>query len=254
MITILSPAKTLDFEKKYNFSDFTYPDFKDDSSLLIQKLQKMTTSDISSIMKLSTSLSKKNFERYKNWSSNVNLSNAKQAILCFKGGVYLGLDVGSFSKDDLNYSQKNLRILSGLYGVLKPFDLIQPHRLEMGTKLINPRGKNLYEFWNNKITESLNSCLNNIGAKYLLNLASKEYFSSIKTKQISQAIIDVKFLDNKNGLYKTISFYAKKARGSMASFVIKNKIRTIDQLKEFSGLGYAFDIHKSNKNCLVFIR
>ena len=205
-------------------------------------------------MSLSSSLSDLNFKRYQNWTSDFNLDNARQAILSFKGGVYQGLDVGTFSSDDLLYSQKYLRILSGLHGVLKPLDLIQPYRLEMGTKLNNKRGKNLYEFWDEKITDSLNHCITKNNAEYLLNLSSNEYFLSIQTKRINKRIIEVKFLDKKNDIYKIISFFAKKARGSMASFVVKNKVKTIDQLKNFSGLGYSFDESQSSSQSLVFIR
>jgi|TARA_B100001741_G_C16465803_1_gene557501 cytoplasmic iron level regulating protein YaaA (DUF328/UPF0246 family) len=254
MIAILSPAKTLDFETKLQFQNFTIPDFMEDSQELISQLKKYSVDELSNLMSLSSSLSEQNVTRYQNWTSEFNLSNSRQALFCFKGGVYKGLDVDTFSNDDLLYSQKSLRIISGLHGILKPFDLIQPYRLEMGTKLVNKRGKNLYEFWNEKITESLNHCLENNSAKYLLNLASNEYFSSIKTKKINKKIIAIKFLDKKNDSYKTISFFAKKARGSMAAFVVKNKVKTLDQLKNFSGLGYSFDEMQSNLTSLVFIR
>ena len=189
MIAILSPAKTLDFETKYQFSDFTIPSFIEDSKELIDQLKNYSVDELSNLMSLSSSLSDLNFKRYQNWTSNFNLDNARQAILCFKGGVYQGLDVGTFSSDDLLYSQKCLRILSGLHGVLKPLDLIQPYRLEMGTKLNNKRGKNLYEFWDEKITDSLNNCLTKNNAAYLLNLSSNEYFLSIQTKRINKRIL-----------------------------------------------------------------
>ena len=197
MIAILSPAKTLDFETKYQFGDFTIPSLIEDSKELIDQLKKYSVDELSNLMSLSSSLSNLNFKRYQNWTSDFNLDNARQAILCFKGGVYQGLDVGAFSSDDLLYSQKYLRIISGLHGVLKPLDLIQPYRLEMGTKLNNKRGKNLYEFWDEKITESLNTCLIKTNSEYLLNLASNEYFLSIQTKRINKKIIEVEFLDKK---------------------------------------------------------
>ena len=254
MIAILSPAKTLDFETECQFGDFTVPSLIEDSKELIDQLKNYSVDELSNLMSLSSSLSDLNFKRYQNWTSDFNLDNARQAILCFKGGVYQGLDVGTFSSDDLLYSQKYLRILSGLHGVLKPLDLIQPYRLEMGTKLNNKRGKNLYEFWDEKITDSLNHCITKNNAEYLLNLSSNEYFLSIQTKRINKRIIEVKFLDKKNDIYKIISFFAKKARGSMASFVVKNKVKTIDQLKNFSGLGYSFDESQSSSQSLVFIR
>ena len=254
MIAILSPAKTLDFTTNYTFSKYTIPEFLDESYLLVKELKKIKLKDLSNLMNLSPSLSELNFKRYQSWDVTFNLSNSRQSILCFKGGVYVGLDVESFSDDDLSYSQDYLRILSGLHGVLKPFDIIKPYRLEMGTKLHNKKGKNLYEFWGDKITHSLNDSLKKNGSDFLLNLASNEYFSSIISKKLNVNIIDVKFLDKKNDAYKTISFFTKKARGSMASFLIKNKIKDPDSLKDFSGLGYAFDNSRSNETSLVFIR
>ena len=254
MIAILSPAKTLDFETTNSFKEFTIPSFIEDSKELISQLKKIRVNELSTLMRLSHSLSELNVKRYQNWSSDFNLSNSRQAIFCFKGGVYQGLDVNTFSDDDLFYSQKYLRIISGLHGILKPFDLIRPYRLEMGTKLTNNRGKNLYEFWDEKITDYLNNILASNNANYLLNLASNEYFKSVKSKQICKKIIDVKFFDKKNDVYKIISFFAKKARGSMAAYVIKNKVKDLDQLKNFSGLGYSYDETQSNLQSLVFTR
>ena len=254
MIAILSPAKTLDFETKYDFSKHTIPEFMQDSACLVTELKKINSKGLSKLMNLSTSLSELNFDRYQSWNTDFNTSNARQSLLCFKGGVYVGLDVSSFSKNDLNYSQDCLRILSGLHGLLKPLDLIKPYRLEMGTQLINKNGKNLYEFWGDKITKSLNNSLKKNDSKYLVNLASNEYFKSVLPNKINAEIIDVKFLDKKNDIYKVISFFAKKARGSMASFLIKNKIKTLHGLKDFSGLGYAFDPSRSGEKSFCFIR
>ena len=254
MITILSPAKTLDFTTKYNFDNYSVPEFLSESECLITELKKLDVQGISNLMTLSHKLSELNFNRYNSWDINFNESNARQSILCFKGCVYVGLDVDSYSDDDLLYAQDSLRILSGLHGLLRPLDLIKPYRLEMGTKLCTKKGKNLYEFWGDLITASLNKSFKKINSNYLLNLASNEYFSSIKTKKISASIIDVKFLDKKNDKYKTISFFAKKARGNMASYVIKNRINHPDKLKNFNGLGYAFDSSRSNEDSFVFIR
>ena len=254
MIAILSPAKTLDFETHYDVSKFTIPKFLSQSEELIKVLQKYDTPEISNLMGISESLSELNYTRYQSWTKDINLSNSKQAILCFKGGVYVGLDVGSFSDADLTYSQDYLRILSGLHGVLQPLDLIQAHRLEMGTKLETKKGKNLYEFWGKRITQALNASLEDCNSTQNLNLASNEYISSIMPHKIQGNIIDVKFLEYKNNTYKTISFFAKKARGAMASFLIKNKIKNINDLKSFTDLGYSFDPTKSNKDLLVFIR
>ena len=254
MLTILSPAKTLDFETVYNFQQHTIPECLEDSILLIKELKQKKMKDLSNLMKLSAALSELNFNRFQNWDSNFNLSNSRQSILCFKGGVYVGLDVDSWSDSDLLFSQNSLRILSGLHGVLRPLDLIKPYRLEMGTKLNNLRGCDLYAFWGEKITDSLNESLNNIKSNYLLNLASNEYYSSVLPDQLNASIINVKFLDKKQDVYKIISFFAKKARGAMANFVIKNKINNPADLKSFDGLGYTFSKSRSSDSTLVFIR
>ena len=254
MIAILSPAKTLDFKTKYDYSHYTISDFLTDSKSLIKELKKLSSIDLQKLMNLSPSLGDLNFDRYQDWNADFDLSNARQSILCFKGGVYVGLDIDSFSENDLLYAQDYLRILSGLHGVLRPLDLIKPYRLEMGTKLEIEKSKNLYEFWGDKLTLFLNDSLEKTGSKYLVNLASNEYFSALISKKISTTIVDVKFLDNKNDVYKTISFFAKKARGAMASFIIKNKIKKIEELKEFSDFGYMFDKTRSDKESLVFIR
>ena len=254
MIAILSPAKTLDFTTKYSLVKYTHPEFLKDTELLIHELKKMNSIELASLMNISSQLSELNFKRYLDWSFKVDLSNARQSILCFKGGVYKGLDVDSFSSEDLSYSQTSIRILSGLYGLLKPFDLIQPYRLEMGTKLPTLRGNNLYDFWDTKISTVLNKCLDKYDAKFILNLASNEYFSVIKTKKINRKIIDVKFLDKKNDDYKIISFFAKKARGAMAAFVVKNKIKLLNDLKDFTSLGYSFNKERSSDDTLVFLR
>ena len=254
MITILSPAKTLDFDRDDSFSDCTIPQFLFESEELMHQLKKFNIEDIATTMHISEKLSKVNYDRFQNWTNQFSLSNAKQAIFCFKGGVYVGLDVSSFLPDDLKYSQNYLRILSGLHGVLRPLDLIKPYRLEMGTKLKTNKGKNLYEFWGEKITQSLNNSLQKNGSNYILNLASNEYFDSVIKSQINGKIIEVKFLDKKNSIYKTISFFAKKARGAMAAFVIQNQITNTEDLQNFDGLGYKFDNSRSNMNSLVFIR
>ena len=254
MIAILSPAKTLDFDRDYQLNEYTIPDFMPESECLIEELKAYKPKELSNLMSISPSLSDLNFQRYQAWDTHFDLSNSKQSILCFKGGVYVGLNVDSFSKSDLTYAQNYLRILSGLHGVLRPFDLIKPYRLEMGTKLKNKSGKNLYDFWGDKITNSINNNLQESSSEFLLNLASNEYFSCLNSEKISRSIVDVKFLDEKNGVYKIISFFAKKARGAMAAFLIKNKIKKINDLKDFTDLGYTFNKERSDKNTLVFIR
>ena len=254
MIALLSPAKTLDFNTDNQCSNYTIPEFMSDSEYLIEELKKYNSTDLSRLMTISSSLSNLNIKRYNDWDKNFNLYNSKQSILCFKGGVYVGLDADSFSDKDLAYSQNYLRILSGLHGILKPLDLISPYRLEMGTKLKTKKGKNLYEFWGDKLTQSLNHSLEETNSSFIINLASQEYFSSLISNQLNAVIIDVKFLDQKNGVHKIISFFAKKARGAMASFLIKNQIKSINDLKCFQGLGYSFDPSRSSENGLVFIR
>jgi len=254
MITILSPAKTLDFSSEINCPNFSHPTFIDEANYLVSNLKNKTIPDLVNLMSISSSIAEVNYNRYNNWSIDVNELNARQSIFCFKGGVYLGLDVNHFSVQDLNYAQNYLRIISGLYGVLRPLDLIQPYRLEMGTRLNTERGNNLYQFWGDKITLELNKLLLNNQSQYLLNLSSNEYFKSILIKKFDGSIINVKFLDKKNGSYKVISFFAKKARGSMAAFIMQNRIKEINELKEFNGLGYSFSAEMSDQNNLTFVR
>ena len=253
-LILLSPAKTLDFEKKLDCKTTTKPLFTSESKQLIDCLLSMSKNEIGKLMSISEKLTELNYKRFKDWNEDFNIMNSRHAISCFTGDVYKGLNVDDFSIDDLEYSQNHLRILSGLYGLLRPLDLIKAYRLEMGTKLENSEGKNLYQFWNNKITESLNQDFKLTKNKYLVNLASNEYFESVKKENFKYEIITPKFLDEKKGIYKVVSFFAKKARGSMASYIIKNRIKSIADLKNFSGLGYKFSPEKSDEINLTFIR
>lgn len=205
-------------------------------------------------MHLSDKLAALNVARYGSWTAEFTPDNAKQALLAFKGDVYTGLNVDDFTDDDLLFAQQHLRMLSGLYGLLRPLDLMQPYRLEMGTKLVNPRGKDLYAFWGERISDWLNEALREQGDDVLLNLASNEYFSSVKRKALNARVIDVDFKDMKNGQYKIISFYAKKARGLMARWVIKERIAKPEQLSAFDYEGYRFSADNSSANHLVFLR
>ena len=225
-----------------------------DSQLLVNDLKNHSPKQISKLMKVSDKLGVLNAERYNNWSLPFNEENSKQAAFAFQGDVYQGLEIDSFSKDDLNYAQDHFRILSGLYGLLKPLDLIQAYRLEMGTSFQNERGRNLYDFWNTSITEQLNKELKLIKSQYLLNLASNEYYKVIQPKSLNATIITPVFKDWKNGQYKIISFFAKKARGMMASYQLKNKINNIEDLKNFNTAGYVFNDNMSQGNQLVFTR
>jgi len=251
-LIILSPAKRLNFEKKINIKKATNPVFINESQDLIKQLMSLNKRDISSLMNLSPSLTELNFKRYNNWDINHNLKNSNPAISCFEGDVYKELKVDEFSVEDLQYLQNHVRILSGLYGILRPFDLIQAYRLEMGTKLKSKKGDNLYQFWGDKINKSLKKDL--INKSFLINLSSNEYYKSIIYKKIKTEIITPIFLDDKKGHYKVISFFAKRARGSMANYIIKNRVKTISQLKKFNGLGYTYNTAKSNGSNLVFCR
>lgn len=254
MLLLISPAKTLDFENPAHTKKFSQADFLDRSQVLIEQLQTLNPEDISGLMKISPKLGELNHQRFMNWQLPFGPDNAKAAVLAFRGDVYTGLDADSFSASDFTFAQQHLRILSGLYGLLRPLDLIQPYRLEMGTKFENKAGKNLYQFWDAAITEAVNHQLAEIKSQVLVNLASNEYFSAIKPKALAADIITPTFKDFKNGKYKIISFYAKKARGLMASYVIKNRIKNVDDLKQFNSDGYYFCPEQSTAREWVFLR
>lgn len=254
MLLVISPAKTLDYESPAVTEAHTLPQFLEHSNILIERLRELAPQDIAELMSLSDKLAGLNAARYASFSQDFSFANAKQAILAFKGDVYTGLDAESFSADDFSYAQQHLRMLSGLYGLLRPLDLMQPYRLEMGTKLSNVRGKDLYAFWGERISQWLNEALSAQGDDVLLNLASNEYFSAVKRKALNARVIDVQFKDQKNGQYKIISFYAKKARGLMARYVIQNRISQPEQLKGFDLEGYYFAPEQSGENSLVFLR
>ena len=254
MITVISPAKSLDFESPLKTKQKSQPKFLDQSQQLIEELKGLAPQDIAELMKLSDKLAVLNFDRFQQFSTPFDLNNARQAILAFKGDVYQGLDADSFSGDDFKYAQKHLRILSGLYGVLKPLDLIQPYRLEMGTRFENSKGKNLYEFWDMTLNQHIQSELKKHDNPVLINLASNEYFKALKAKQLPVRIITPTFKDWKNGQYKMISFFAKRARGLMSRFIIQNQIDSPEALKDFNLDGYYFDKKSSTEDDLVFLR
>ncbi|WP_027856164.1 peroxide stress protein YaaA [Marinobacterium jannaschii] len=254
MLTVISPAKTLDYETPPITETATLPEFSDHSAELIRQLRELSVQDIAVLMKLSDKLAALNVARYESWQPEFTRENAKQALLAFKGDVYTGLDAESFSETDLEFAQQNLRMLSGLYGLLKPLDLMQPYRLEMGTKFANSRGKDLYAFWGSIITEKLNELLAEQGSDVLVNLASNEYFKAVKKKELKARIITPVFKDQKNGQYKIISFYAKKARGLMSRYIIQHQISDPEQLKDFDLEGYRFAETMSEGDTLTFIR
>ncbi len=258
MLILISPAKTLDFETPSNISLFTQPDFLEKTSQLVHQLRQLSATEISALLKISPKLGELNSQRYQTWQQPFAPSNAKQALFAFKGDVYQGLDVASFSTEDLHFAQEHLRILSGLYGILRPLDLIQPYRLEMGTKFnqvyVPNIPANLYEFWGDKLTQIINSQLEKQKSKVIINLASNEYFKAVNTKLLPAEIITPIFKDWKNGKYKIISFYAKKARGLMAAYIIKNQLANIEDIKNFAQAGYVYNSDLSERNQLIFTR
>lgn len=253
MLMIISPAKTLDYESPLATETHTQPDFLDDACELIDQLKELEPHQVSNLMSISDKLGQLNAERFQTWHTPFTPDNARQAVLAFKGDVYTGLDAESFSSGDFSFAQKHLRILSGLYGLLKPLDLMQPYRLEMGTRFENTRGKDLYAFWGSKITEALNQLLAS-DDKVLVNLASNEYFKSVQKKHLDARLVTPQFKDWKNGQYKMISFYAKKARGLMCRYAIQNRITQADDLKGFNLDGYYFSEDQSDNNNWVFLR
>ena len=254
MLILISPAKTLDFETPVAVKTATQPVFLEESQLLINDLQKLSPSDVSSLMSISTKLGELNFERFMDWHVPFTKKNAKQAAMAFKGDVYTGLEAESLSADELKFAQQHLRILSGLYGVLRPMDLIQPYRLEMGTKFSNQRGKNLYEFWGSRITDELNKQLKKLKSETVVNLASNEYFKSVDKKALNATLVTPVFKDLKNGNYKIISFYAKKARGYMSAWIIQKGITDAKELKKFKVAGYRYNAAMSAPDSPVFTR
>ncbi|HCN45106.1 MAG TPA: peroxide stress protein YaaA [Pseudomonas sp.] len=254
MLTVISPAKTLDYDTPPVTSRFTLPQYLDDSQELIVQLRDLSPAQISELMHLSDKLAGLNAARFGSWTPDFTPANAKQALLAFKGDVYTGLDAESLKEDDFSYAQDHLRMLSGLYGLLRPLDLMQPYRLEMGTKLANARGKDLYAFWGTRISEWLNQALAEQGDDLLLNLASNEYFSAVKRSALNARVINTEFRDQKNGQYKIISFYAKKARGLMSRFVIQERINDPERLKQFDVQGYYYSAEQSKPDNLVFLR
>ncbi len=254
MLTVLSPAKTLDFETGVTTTTHSIPEFLDDTRQLVDVLQKKSPTQLKKLMKISDVLANLNAQRYQDWTLPLTPDNAKQAILAFKGDVYLGLEADTFSQRDLNFAQKHLRILSGLYGVLKPLDLIQPYRLEMGTRLETPAGKNLYQFWGHSLAEKIEAELKGQRSKALINLASNEYFKSLQPGAHNFRVITPVFKDYSHGSYKVLGFFAKKARGLMANYIIKNRINSAEDLKSFDSDGYRFNKTLSNEHNWTFTR
>lgn len=255
MLIVISSAKSLDYESPLATKTFSQPEFLEHSQLLIDDLQKLNPPALESLMKISPALANLNMQRFIDWHADFTPDNARQALLAFKGDVYQGMAAEQFSEEDFSFAQQHLRILSGLYGLLRPLDLMQAYRLEMGTRFDNARGKNLYEFWGDILTDALNEQLAQMKNPVLVNLASNEYFKAVKAKSIKAPIITPVFKDLKNQQYKVISFHAKKARGMMAAYIIKNKISdNPEAIKQFDDGGYYFSAAQSNTKEWVFLR
>lgn len=253
MLYVVSPAKNLDYDTPAQTETHTQPELVEQAAELAQVCRTLTPADLSELMGISDKLAGLNAARFEQWVPEFTLANSKQAVLAFNGDVYAGMEAQNFSEQELNYAQTHLRILSGLYGLLKPLDLMQPYRLEMGTKLENPKGKNLYEFWGETITDKLNEQIVATNSSYLVNLASTEYFKSVKKKNVDAKIITPSFKDWKNGQYKMISFYAKKARGMMVQYLVKNQVNDLAGLLKFDLAGYEYneELSKPDEPCFT---
>jgi cytoplasmic iron level regulating protein YaaA (DUF328/UPF0246 family) len=254
MLLVVSPAKNLDFDSPLVTASYSQPNLLEHSQALINHCLKLTPAQLSSLMGISDKLAGLNAARFGQWAVPFTVDNARPAVLAFNGDVYTGLNAQSFNDNDFEFAQQHMRILSGLYGLLKPLDLMQAYRLEMGTKLLNDRGDNLYQFWGDIITNELNQALKMQGDDILINLASNEYFKSVKKKSLKATIITPAFKDLKNGQYKIISFFAKKARGLMARYIIEKQLTDVEQLKNFDLAGYQFNSEFSQGNDWVFTR
>lgn len=257
MLAIISPAKTLDLESPVPALQPSQPDFLNESAELIEQLRHFSEPQLEALMKISPKLAALNHQRYQSWSRPFSEDNARPALLAFKGDVYTGLTLDEYNSRDFKFAQKHLRILSGLYGLLRPLDLMQAYRLEMGSSLKNSRGDDLYAFWKDQITQSLITAIKSTKEKTLINLASKEYFSAVDSKAVEAAgirIITPQFKDWKNGTYKFITFYGKKARGMMADYLIRQALNEPESLKSFDTEAYSFNQKLSEKNDWIFTR
>lgn len=254
MLILLSPAKSLDYETPAPVAEFSLPQFIDRSAALIKVLRELSPADIARLMDVSDALATLNFDRYAAWEPPFTPANAKPAIFAFNGDVYDGLAAGTLTAADLQFAQTQLRILSGLYGILKPLDLMQAYRLEMGTRLATAAGKDLYAFWGDTLLAALNAELAEAAQPVVVNLASEEYFKAVRARKLAARVIQPVFEDWKGGRYKIISFYAKKARGLMARYAVVNRLTDPETLQAFDGEGYAFTPEVSDAQTWVFRR
>ncbi len=254
MLILLNSSKTLDFDTPASIAKHSIPEFCEDSSLLVDALRKLSLADFAALMGVSQKLAILNVDRYKNWRVSASAPEAKQAILAFKGDIYAPMDVENYSLKEFNFAQKHLRILSGLYGILRPLDLIQPYRLEMATKLQTGRGKGLYAFWGGRINNALKSALKQDKSGILINLASLEYFKAVKANQLDARIVTPIFKEYRDSAYRVVAIYAKKARGMMCDYIIRNHMTRIQELKSFDLDGYRFNEKLSTGDEWVFTR
>ena len=254
MLIFLSPAKSLDYKTPPHIAAHSQPAWLKQSETLIRQLRKLSPADIANLMDLSDPLARLNFNRYADWSQPFTPDNAKQAVLAFDGDVYDGLAAKNLSADDLAFAQQHVRILSGLYGILRPLDLMQPYRLEMGTKFANKDGKDLYAFWGERLLKAINAELAERSRPVVVNLASEEYFKAAVGRKINGAVVQPVFEDWKNGKYKIISFYAKRARGLMTRYAVTKRLNEPEGLKDFAEDGYVFAPEASDEKSWVFRR
>jgi len=254
MLITLSPSKGQDFETPALSKAYSKPQALKDSELLIKELRKIRRQDIQQLMSVSENIAKLNTDRYKSFKTPFTPKNAKQAIFAFKGDVYSGIDIERYSEADLDYAQNHLRILSGLYGCLRPLDLIQPYRLEMKTKLHNVRGENLYQFWGDRITDELNKALEKQKQPVLVNLASNEYFKSVKPKQLNGRLLNINFKETRDGKTRVVAIFAKRARGMMTDYILRNRIEKPEDIKKFRQGGYRFRKELSDDKQWTFER
>ena len=254
MLTVLSPAKTLDYDSKLPTRKFSTPRMAEETRELVSVMATKSPADLRGLMDISDELAQLNYERFQVFEPEYNRANSRPAVMAFKGDVYMGLNVEEFGERDFTYAQKHLRILSGLYGVLRPLDLMQPYRLEMGTALKTDRGEDLYSYWGSRITRSLNADLENYRTKVLINLASKEYFTAVRPSELDGKIISPVFRDFNRGEHRIISFFAKRARGEMAAWMIRNKVKSVRGLRDFDGMGYEYSPAHSTSSRPTFIR
>lgn len=255
MIVVLSPSKTLECSSSpIPLRQHTTPAFLAESTKLIEILREKTPEEIAKLMTISANLALLNYKRYQDFHVPFTIQNSRPAIFSFKGDVYEGIEIEGYSEGDLKFAQAHLRILSGLYGLLRPLDLMQPYRLEMGIKLRNSRGKDLYQFWGDKITQALNFALREQSTDILLNLASQEYFKAVQESKLNGKIVNVIFKENKGGELRVIGLFAKRARGKMVNFIIKNHIKSAQDITKFTESGYRFDAALSDDKNYVFIR